>query len=375
MNSRQRVIRAIEHKEIDRYPIDLGAHFSTGISAFAYYNLRKYLGLSIDNIEICDNVQMLARVDEDILERFHCDAMVLRPKWLYKTVWNVRDEYKFIVSEKMNPSMDENGNWRVTDGERKMRMPEGGYFFDGDWVSTKEVNEEEEFVLLGKEAERIYKETDYFTILMGGFNGYFLGIDNACDMYTDPDIVMEQNKAMHSFHLKRFDNILNHMGGYIQAIDINSDLGTQSAPMISPDMYEQFCYPFLKELCSTVHNNSDIKLFLHSCGSIEPLLPYIIDAGVDILNPVQVSAGNMDPKLLKDKYGSKICFWGGGCNTQKTLTTGTVQDIKENVKALTDVFKVGGGFVFNQVHNIMGDVPPKNIVAMLDTAYENSFYK
>ena len=164
------------------------------------------------------------------------------------------------------------------------------------------------------------------------------------------------------------------MGKYINAIEINSDMGMQSGPLCSPASYEECCFPYLKRFCRHVHETSDIKIFLHSCGSIEPLLPYVVEAGVDALNPVQISAAGMDPKVLKEKYGDKICFWGGGCNTQSVLNLGTVEDVKRNVKELVDIFKPGGGFVFNQVHNIMGDIKPENIVAMLDTAYENSWY-
>jgi uroporphyrinogen decarboxylase len=113
---------------------------------------------------------------------------------------------------------------------------------------------------------------------------------------------------------------------------------------------------------------------MHNCGSIKPLIPILIDCGIDVLNPVQISADNMDPGELKNEFGDKICFWGGGCNTQKVLNIGTPEDVKENVSMLVNIFKPGSGFVFNQVHNIMGDIKPENIVIMFDTAYEESFY-
>ncbi len=159
----------------------------------------------------------------------------------------------------------------------------------------------------------------------------------------------------------------------IDCVGLNSDLGIQNAPMINPEMYAEFCLPYLKDFCSKVHEWSGMKTFMHSCGSIEPLIPHLIEAGIDILNPVQISAANMEPSVLKEKYGSKICFWGGGCDTQNVLDRADVKGVRANVKQLTDIFKPNGGFVFNQVHNIMGNVPPENIVAMLDAAYENSF--
>ena len=154
---------------------------------------------------------------------------------------------------------------------------------------------------------------------------------------------------------------------------MSDDMGSQNGPMCNPTYVEEFSMPYYKRFCDFVHANSDIKLFLHNCGSIKPLIPLLIDAGIDVLNPVQISAANMDPQELKDEFGDKICFWGGGCDTQNVLGAGTPAEVADNVRKLVRTFKQDSGFVFNQVHNIMGDVPPENIVAMLDTAYEESF--
>jgi uroporphyrinogen decarboxylase len=151
-------------------------------------------------------------------------------------------------------------------------------------------------------------------------------------------------------------------------------MGMQSGPFFSPDCFEQFVMPYMKEFNHIVHENSNIKLFLHCCGSIKPLIPGLIEAELDILNPVQISASDMDPAELKAKFGGKLTFWGGGCNTQNILGFRDEETVRKNVKELSTVFKPGGGFVFNQVHNIMGNVPPQNIVAMFDEAYKNSFY-
>ena len=164
------------------------------------------------------------------------------------------------------------------------------------------------------------------------------------------------------------------MGGYIQAIAINSDLGTQNNVMCNPDVYAELCAPFVKDFCDFVHRNSDCKVFLHSCGSIRRVMPILIDCGVDIFNPVQISAQGMDPTELKKEFGNKATFWGGGCDTQNILGTASPEQVRKNVRMLTEIFKPGSGFVFNQVHNIMGNVSPENIVAMLDEAYEQSWY-
>ncbi len=371
MTSRQRVIGAIEHKQIDRVPIDLGVHFSTGISAFAYWNLREYLGLSTKEIEIIDPVQFLARVDDDILERFHCDCKLVNPPYIETQRWNPRGHYEFTIPKTMVPKLDEKGNWIVERNQHKIRMPKGGFFFDGGWPSFYG---DEYLDIAAKRAEKIYKESDYFTLIMGLPGFFSMDPDFLCTMLIEPEDILEQNQKSLERGIQFATNVINKMGNHIQGIEINGDLGMQNGPACNPDVYADLCAPFLKRMCDFVHENSDYKIFMHSCGSIKPFIPMFIDCGVDIVNPVQISAENMKPQELKADYGDKITFWGGGCNTQQILNFGTSDDVKANVKMLMNIFKPGGGFVFNQVHNIMGDIKPENIVAMLDTAYEESFY-
>lgn len=374
LTSRQRVLNAIEHKPVDRMPIDLGVHFSTGISAYAYYNLRKYLGMSIDNIEMIDCVQGLARVDDDVIDRFHIDTCLLNPSWFNTHKWNPRGDYSFKVPTTFQPERLADGGFRLEFKGEKLYYPSGGFFFDGGWPDFYDLGEEEYYDLFAKRAQYLYETTDKFTMLMG-FKAYFEGIEFACDMLLEPDEVKQSNEKVLMDQIRKFDIVNKKMGKYINAIEVNSDLGTQNSTLCSPASYEECCYPYLKRFCEYVHRNSDIKIFMHSCGAISTMLPFIIDAGVDVINPVQISAQGMDPKFLKEKYGSKICFWGGGCDTQRVLNMGSTEDVKRNVKELTDIFKSNSGFVFNQVHNIMGDIKPENIVAMLDAAYENSWYK
>ena len=375
MKSRERVRRAIEHKSVDRYPIDLGMHFSTGISAFAYYDLREYLGLSTDRIELVDTVQMLARVDEDVLERFHVDTVLLNPPFKKQVPWRVRGKYVFQVPEQFAPQLQPNGDYIVREGEEKMRLPAGGYFFDGSWLQAHDKRGEAEMRLFGERAKRMEEESDRFTCLHGQFVGFFTGIDMACDMLTDPDTVHDYNRQMLDEQIGRLKVFAASGGDVVGAIELNSDLGMQNAPMLSPQCYEEFVFPYMKKFISAIKEYTGAKVFLHSCGSVEPLIPYFIAAGVDCLNPVQISAAGMDAALLKQKYGKDICFWGGGCNTQSVLPFQSPEQVRKNTRELTDIFKTGYGFVFNQVHNIMGNVPPENIVAMFDEAYQNSFYE
>lgn len=374
MSSRERVLKAINHERTDRMPIDLGVHFSTGISAFAYWNLREYLGLSIDNIEMIDCVQCLARVDNDIIERFHIDTILLNPKWENTYFWNPRDQYSFRVPRTFNPVQYSDGSYHVSINDESMYMPANGYFFDGSWPDIYCMTPDEKLEAFAISAEKIYKETDKFTMLMG-FSGFFHGLEFACDMLLEPEQCKQLNHAILKEQTEKFTKVNLRYGKYINAIEINSDLGTQNSLICSPSSYKEICYPYLKEFCRQIHETSDIKIFMHSCGAVAEALPLIIDAGIDVLNPVQISATGMDPETLKAKYGMQIAFWGGGCDTQNILWSKSSSDVIKHTKEMIDAFKSNSGYIFNQVHNIMGNVPPENIVAMLDCAYENCFYQ
>ncbi len=381
MTSRERVLRAINHQTVDRVPIDLGSHMSTGISMMAYWNLREYLGFPSDDIWIPDMVQGLAYVDEDILERFHIDCILLEPRYPEMMDWRPWGKYSFKIPSEANPQQSEDGVWTIRKGEYTMRMPEMGYFFDGAWLSDWGQGTEDDLIkLYAQEAERIFKETDYATNLLGyshglGISSYGAGsITDAILAYDNPEVLLEQREKNLNDSIRRMGKIIDRFGEYVQMVSMADDMGTQNGPMCSPRYIEDFCMPYYSQFSDYVHANSDIKVFLHNCGSVKWAIPMIIEAGVDILNPVQISAKNMDPQELKDHFGKQICFWGGGCNTQQVLGMGTPEDVAENVRHLVSIFKPESGFVFNQVHNIMGNVPPENIVAMLDTAYEESFY-
>ncbi|MDR1599812.1 MAG: uroporphyrinogen decarboxylase family protein [Oscillospiraceae bacterium] len=373
LSSRERARRAVKRQPIDRVPIDLGMHFSTGISIFAYKNLREYLGLSTDNIELVDQGQLLARVDEDIIERFHVDTILLNPPWPSHRLWNPRGGYVFQASSHFTPELMPDGAWRFTGIENGATMPAGGFFFDGAIPDGYGLPDSQRVELFARRAERLYHETDKFTIMMG-YSAFFDGLDFACDMLTDPDTVKESLARRLDAQIKRYDAMNRAYGKWIQGIEVNSDLGTQAGPMVVPDAYEEICLPVFQAFNRHVHENSDHIIFMHNCGGIYELMPALCESGVDALNPVQISARNMDPARLKREFGDRISFWGGGCDTQRVLWSGTPDEVAEHTREMIRIFKPGGGFVFNQVHNIMGNVPPENIVAMFDTAWEEAAY-
>jgi uroporphyrinogen decarboxylase len=362
-------------------PIDLGSHMSSGISMFAYWNLRERLGLSTESIWIPDAVQGLAYVDCDVLERFHCDCILLEPRYGRTIRWNPRGRYRFDLPAETNPQQMPDGSWIIRRGSDQMRMPAGGFFFDGAWLSDWGAGSEDDRVALyAREAERIFKESDYATNFVGyshgfGFSAYGGGsFSDALLAHDDPAALRAMREKALEESLRRMGKVIDAFGRYVQLVSVGDDMGGQNGPLCSPKYLEEFCMPYYRRFCEFVHAHSDIKVFLHCCGSVRPLIPMLIEAGIDVLNPVQISARDMNPQDLKREFGDRICFWGGGCNTQAVLGTGTPQEVAENVRALVRIFKRKSGYVFNQVHNIMGDVPPENIVAMLDTAYEESFY-
>jgi uroporphyrinogen decarboxylase len=180
-----------------------------------------------------------------------------------------------------------------------------------------------------------------------------------------PDKVLELSENLVKIHLKNLEKWLSAVGPYIDIIMFGDDLGGQQGPLMSPDDYRRFYKPFHKMMWNRAKELADVKVQLHCCGGIYQLLPDLIDAGLDAINPVQISSRGMDPARLKKEFGDQITFWGGGCDTQRILPSGTIHEVQKHVGDMVSVFKHGGGFVFQQVHNILDNVPPENIVAMM----------
>ena len=241
MTSRERVRRAIEGKPVDRYPIDLGMHFSTGISVFGYYNLRKYLGLSTDSVHLVDTVQMLAAVDDDVRDMFHIDTTLLYPIAREEKRWRPREGYEFLVPRNFCAELQPNGDHIRTSANpsdnRRMRMPQGGFFADGDWLQICDDYGDDFVRVLARQAEALTKDSERFYCLMSVFTGFFTGIDMACDMLTDPDLVHGYNRKLLEEQKRIVDLFARSGGEYADAIEINSDLGMQNMPMLSPDSY------------------------------------------------------------------------------------------------------------------------------------------
>lgn len=397
MNSRERVVIGLNHKEPDRVPIDLGAMMSTGITGIAYNKLKAYLGIQGGRTRMYDLGQQLAEPELEVLERIHADVLPLlisEPKEWKPSV--LPDGSPCEVPTWFNPEREPDGSLVLRDGEGRIvaRMPEDGYYFDGVYhplANVSSIQELETYSFytpidqetlddLHARAKRLYETTDYAIMLNGAGSIYewaqtLRGWDTfMMDLAADPKFASALMARLAEANIRRLEQILPAVEGYIQVIQVGDDLGMQSGPQLSPRLYRRLVKPWHAKLYRYIKEHTSAHLFLHTCGSVYAFIPDFIEMGVDVLNPVQVSAKDMDTKRLKEEFGTDIVFWGGGCDTQKVLPFGTPDEVREEVRRRIGDLASDGGFVFNQVHNIQAGVPPENIMAMYEAALEYGVY-
>jgi uroporphyrinogen decarboxylase len=398
MNHRERVMAAIHHQEPDRLPVDLGGMRSTGIMAQSYAALKNHLGITEGDLYIFDTMQQLAYVEAPVRERFGCDVVILdeglvagwRP-------YSLPDGTPAKISADFRSEPDgEGGEYALDDtGQRTQHRPASSYYFDPVYFPLEEVDTIEELerlptpdlltdeylTRLQAEGKRLYEETDY--AILGSFGGAFLEEGQSLrgwanfmmDLAGDPQFAEALLDRILDYHLRNVELYLEAVGDYIQIIQMGGDLGTQNGPQLRPEMYYEVIQPRQKALWGRIHElKPDVAVFLHCCGGIYELLPGIVGAGCNVLNPVQTNAKGMDPVRLKTEFGDDLCFWGGGCNTQNVLPFGTPDEVYEDTRKNIEIFKPGGGFVFCQIHNIQAQVPPENIVAMYQAVHDHWEY-
>ena len=405
MTSRERVLAAIEHREPDKVPVDMGATPSSGISAIAYGRLTNYLGMQNSRTRIYDVVQELAQPEEEVLQRLHIDAVDIG------RTFNIADSdwYDITLSDGspaqypvwFQPKQEGSALKAYhDDGTHIATKPEGATFFDqayfpyldgypdryGDLPKAMEkvlwaamvhspwdhAGEDGFWDRLRERALRLKQESEYALVIVAGCNlfewGTFLRrMDNfLMDIYTEPDNVARLLDALLEIHFATLEQVCAAVGDVADILRFGDDLGMDSGPFMAPEIYRKLFKPRHTQLCEYVHKNSSMKTYLHSCGSIYRLIPDLIEAGYDVLNPVQTNAAEMDPATLKKEFGKDICFLGGGAVTRTVINNGSPEEVRRHVRERLEIFSPGGGFVFNTVHNIMPDVPPENIITMFD---------
>ena len=398
MTPRQRVRTALAHREPDAVPIDLSGHRSSGIAAMAYPRLRAALGLAPRPVRVYDIIQQLAIVDEDVLDRFGVDTIELGRGFARDdddwADWVLPDGTPCLVPAWSTPER-EDGRWvlRSASGRVLAAMPDGALYFEQTWwpyfdddtapladamaegmwsAIASPPGPDVDAAALADGARALRAETDRAVIGLFGGNLVEAGqwlyrMDRFLLLLAaEPQQIHRFLDALVAYHLANLERYLAAVGEFIDVILFGDDLGAQTAPQMSPAMYREFFKPRHAAMWRRAKELAGVKVMLHCCGEVRALLPDLIDAGLDAINPVQISCPGMDAPELKAAFGRDLVFWGGGCDTQTVLPTASPEAVADHVRRQVAALAPGGGFVFQQVHNILANVPAENVIAMLD---------
>lgn len=403
--SRERVLMAVNHREPDRVPIDLGGHRSSGIMAIAYKKLKDYLGITSGDIYVYDFVQQLAIIEPEVLDRFGVDTIELGRGFALDPAdwrdWVLPDGTPCKIPAFIHP-VRVGGDWHVyhEDGTLIAIQKEGSLYFEQtcyplmgrDEDTSADLDRAFEKVMwaalgtppapIGYDAEGLARLTAGAQALRASTDRAIIGLfggnllENGQFLFRNDNflaLLAAEPARAHRFldrlvemHLENLERFLGAVGPYIDIILFGDDLGMQTGPQISPRTYRELFFPRHRLMWERAKRLAPVKVMLHCCGGVYPLIPMLIEAGLDILQPIQTTCRDMEPERLKREFGRDLCLWGGGCNTQQVLGRGTPEEVAEDVRRRVAVLAPGGGYVFQQIHNVMANVPPENIIAMLD---------
>ena len=410
---RERLVATLNHKQPDAIPVDFGGTNVTGVHVSCVAALRDYYGLEKHPVRVLETAQMLGQIDEDLLDAMGIDVIGVFRR---TTKWGVPAEcwkswelngLEVLVPGDFNTTVDENGDTLVyPQGDTSVppsgRMPRGGYFFDcivrQEPIDEEKLNPEdnmEEFSLISQEdIDSLVRATHEAGAtgrgVVGNFGGTAFGdiaivpapalkhpkgIRDITEWYVSTssrqDYVHKVFKRQCEIALQNLEKVHAAIGNSVQAVYIcGTDFGTQTSAFCSVKTFRNLYFPYYKQVNDWIHSHTTWKTFKHSCGAVSKFLPSMIEAGFDILNPVQCSATGMEPEQLKANFGDQLVFWGGGVDTQDVLPFRTHAEVREQVLRRCEVFAAGGGFVFNSIHNVQARTPVENIVAMIDAVHE-----
>jgi len=381
MTARQRVLTALNHQTPDRVPIDLGGN-QTGIHKFAYEALLRHLGMA-DEVTIMDAVQQLARPCEAVLERFHVDTryiaagaaagfqgnIVARQRggrlWHdlsdeFGVTWSMPDDRPYYMDISHHPlaqaTLEDLADYPFPKGDDPGR-------FAGLRERALAIRNNTPYAVVSGICGVVYETCWY----MRGLEPWFI------DMLTQPEFCAALLDQTLRFWLDWFRAFCDEVGDLVDVVMIGDDLAGQSGPLFRPDLYRRVVQPRQKRLVQYIRSRTKAKIWYHTCGACAAFIPDLLDNGIDILNPVQISAAGMDPASLKARFGDRLAFWGGAIDAQHVLPIATPETVREHVRRNLEIWKPHGGYVFNNVHNIQAGVPPENIVALYDAAYAYGF--
>ena len=413
-SSRERVLTSLSHRQPDRVPIDFGGTPVTGIHVSCIAGLRDYFGLEKRLVKVHEPYQMLGMLDEDLKQAMGIDVEgVYRPKTSFGFVnrdwkpWRMPDGLEVLVSEEFRVTYDSNGDILIhPQGDLSAppsgRMPKDGYFFDGiirqQPIVEEELNPEdnlEEFKLLEdadlaqlRQAAMDAASTGRGVIMSGvgtAFGDIALvpgvslkhpkGIRDVAEWYMSTtsrrDYIHQVFSRQCEIGIRNLERMYQAVGNSIDAILVcGTDFGTQTSSFCSEKTFRELYFPYYARVNGWIHEHTTWKTFKHSCGSVDRFIPAFMEAGFDILNPVQCSAAGMDPEHLKHSYGDRLTFWGGGIDTQHVLPFGTPAEVRKQVLERCRIFSRSGGYVFNTIHNVQARTPVENIIAMLNAVHE-----
>lgn len=382
MTSRQRLLTALDHQEPDRVPIDLGGN-QTGIHKFAYQALIEHLGIR-DDLVIMDAVQQLARPCEALLERFHVDTRYIaagaaagfqgrvvtqhRDGRLWHDLtdefgvrWSMPDDRPYYMDVTLHPlaqaTIDDLAGYPFPKGDDPGR-------FAGLRQRALALKNDTPYAVVSGISGVIYEICWY----MRGLEQWFV------DMLTQPEFCEALLDRTLGFWLDWFRTFLDEVGDVVDVIMIGDDLAGQTGPLFRPEFYRRVVKPRQKRLVQYIRSRTQAKIWYHTCGSCIEYIPDLLDNGIDTLNPVQIGVPGMDPAGLKGRFGDRLTFWGGAIDAQHVLPHASPETVREHVRRNLQAWMPGGGYVFNSVHNLQAGVPPENIVALYDAAYEYGFY-
>ena len=400
MTSRERVVTALNHEKPDRVPVDLGGCICTSINVMAYQKLKSHLGWRDPRSRVSNILLFVPEVEEEMRQMLHVDVVALdrlesAPGIVNSGVWKehtLPNGEAAFFSQGFEPVIRDDGTWELYhEGIRKgMLSPHSGSFvptyFPLENASMEDLEgydfspiNEVELEQLGKKAKVLYEESEY--AIFGWLGGsvfeashYLLGFDEAMfRLAGDIPFMMQLFERLTEQTVRNVELYLEAVGKYIHVIGFYDDFGIQTGPMISPIQFRELIKPHLRRIYDRVHALSDARVFLHTCGSVYEFMEDFIEVGVDILNPVQTSAARMEPGILKERFGDRIVFWGGGCDVQRVLPLGSQDDVRRDVRKRIEILGEQGGFVFAPIHNIVAGVPPENIAAMYEEAVSTGY--
>lgn len=380
MKSRERINFTLNHNEPDKIPLDFGGNQS-GIHIKAYKKLLDYLNIEDKENFTYDFIQQLAAPCEELLERFSIDTRYIRPLGGMVKI----DDFELEYEGKYVGVYDQFGCFWGNNANKKL---DEILYYDPvvhpfeDFKTVQEIQEfdwpdgtdESSFEGLRAYARKLHETTDYALVsaptgCIYEYTTFLFGFSKALrHLKKKPELIIAAMEGLLKYWVDYNITFLNEVGEYLDVLCINGDLAEQAGPIMDLRTYEKLIKPIERRLSEKVHEQADIKINYHCCGSIPQFIPHFADIKYDAVNPVQISAFDMEPCSLKKRFGKKITFWGGMCNTQATLPFGNPEQIRMEVKRNFECLKPGGGFVAANVHNITAEVPAENIVAMFDAA-------